>query len=159
MATATVIHPAVAVAAVLAAPHLTFKEKVKAEFAHLFGHVPSYAAIATSTITYVAPLVETALTFIDPVAGAASVALVGKVQGALAAANVVIKDAGPAPTVLTYLNAVQGNLQQLLTAADLKNPDEKDKYTTLITALTQEVTGLIQEIDLGSTTALAPVSA
>ncbi len=137
---------AVTAAAVTAVPHQSFAEKIEAGFKRLFGHAPTYAGIATSTITFVAPLVLGVTALVDPAALPVVQPIVIKIQSALAAANVVIKDAGPQATIATYLQSVTSNLGQLESAAQIKNTDQAAKLTGLVTLISGEVQALLARL-------------
>lgn len=122
---------------------LSFFEKVKLELHKLFSHVPGWEASAAATLTYVAPLVETLLSLADPEAAPAVNALVQKVQSAMAAAAVVVKDAGPAPTLITYLEAIVKDLAQVEAAAGIKDAGTAQKLTSAIATITVEVNAIL----------------
>ena len=137
MSTAAVIVPVA---------QLSFFAKVKAELKKLFMHVRGWEASAAATLTYVAPLVETVVALVDPEAAPVVNALIAKVQSAMAAAAVVIKDAGPTPTLITYLNAVKGDLAQVEGVAGVKDPVTAAKLTALIGTITGEVEAILAEL-------------
>ena len=70
-----------------------------------------------------------------------------KIQSAMAAAAVVVKAAGPKPTLLTYLNAIRDDAAQLLSAAGLQDPAAAQRLTSLVGAITAEVDAMVQEIN------------
>ena len=126
---------------------LSFFAKVKAELKRLFTHVPGWEASAAATLTYVAPLVETVVALVDPEIAPVVTALIAKVQSAMAAAAVVvIKDAGPTPTLITYLNAVKGDLAQVEGVAGVKDPVTAAKLTALVGTITGEVEAILAEL-------------
>lgn len=125
---------------------LSFFAKVKAELKRLFTHVPGWEASAAATLTYVAPLVESVVALVDPEAAPVVNALIAKVQSAMAAAAVVIKDAGPTPTLITYLNAVKGDLAQVEGVAGVKDPVTAAKLTALVGTITGEVEAILAEL-------------
>lgn len=123
-----------------------FFTRVKAELKKLFAHVPGWEASASATLTYVAPLVETVVTLVDPGAAPLVDALIAKVQSAMAAAAVVIKSAGPTPTLVTYLNAINGDIAQVESAAGITDPASAAKLTALLGMITGEVNAILEEI-------------
>ncbi len=125
---------------------LSFFAKVKAELKKLFTHAPGWEASAAATLTYVAPMVETVVALVDPAVVPVVNALIAKMQSAMAAAAVVIKDAGPRPTLITYLNAVKGDLAQVENAAGVKDPAAAAKLTALIGTITGEIEAILAEV-------------
>ncbi len=122
---------------------VSFFSKVKAELKKLFTHAPGWEASAAATLTYVAPLVETIVVIVDPEAAPVVNLLIAKVQSAMAAAAVVVKEAGPAPTLVTYLNAINDDLAQVATAAGIKDAATTQKLTATIAAITAEVNAIL----------------
>lgn len=129
-----------------AALQTSFFSKVKAELKKLFLHAPGWEASAAATLTYVAPLVETVVALADPEAAPLVTSLIQKVQSAMAAAAVVVKDAGPAPTLVTYLNAINDDLAQVEAVAQIKDPGTAQKLTATITTITAEVNAILQAV-------------
>ena len=125
---------------------ITFFSRVKAELKKLFAHAPGWEASAAATLTFVAPMVETAVTLADPAAAPVVNALIEKVQSAMAAAAVVIKAAGPTPTLVTYLNAINSDLAQVQDVAQVKDPATAAKLTLLVGTITGEVNAILAEI-------------
>ncbi len=125
---------------------LSFFARVKAELKKLFVHAPGWEASAAATLTYVAPMVELIVGMADPVAAPAVTALIEKVQSAMAAAAVVIKAAGPAPTLITYLNAINNDLGQIEAVVGLKDAATASKVTVLVAAIMQEVNAIQVEV-------------
>ena len=145
MAGSAVAVPVVA-APVVAAAKMSFFAKVKAELKKLFTHAPGWEASAAATLTYVAPMVETVVALVDPAVAPVVDALIAKVQSAMAAAAVVIKDAGPVPTLITYLNAIQGDLAQVESAAGIKDAATAARLTALVGTITGEVEAILAEL-------------
>ena len=137
MATAAVVVPVV---------QLSFFAKVKAELKKLFTHAPGWEASAAATLTYVAPMVETVVALVDPVVAPVVNGLIAKAQSAMAAAAVVIKDAGPTPTLITYLNAVRNDIALVESAAGVKDPATAAKLTALVGTITAEIEAILSEV-------------
>lgn len=135
-----------ATAVVVPVVKVTFFEKVKAELKKLFAHAPGWEASAAATLTYVAPLVETIVTLVDPAVAPAVSAIIAKVESAMAAAAVVIKDAGSTPTLATYLNAINSDLSQVEQAAAIKDPATSAKLTAIVGTITAEVNAILSEV-------------
>ncbi len=125
---------------------VSFFGRVKAELKKLFLHAPGWEASAAATLTYVAPMVELAVTLADPAAAPIVNALIEKVQSAMAAAAVVIKAAGPTPTLVTYLNAINNDIAQVENAAQIKDPATAAKLAALVGTITGEVNAILAEV-------------
>ena len=125
---------------------LCFFHKVQAELKKLFTHAPGWEASASATLTYVAPLVEAILVLVDPGAAPGLISLIQKIQSAVAAAAVVVKDAGPLPTLATYLRAINGDLAQLEAAAQIKDPATAAKVTATVASITAEIEAILAEV-------------
>lgn len=133
-------------AVTIAAVQVSFFGRVKAELKKLFTRAPGWEASAAATLTYVAPMVETVVTLVDPAIAPVVDALIAKVQSAMAAAAVVIKAAGPAPTLVTYLNAVNNDLAQVESVAGVKDAATAAKLTALVATITEEVNAILTEV-------------
>lgn len=125
---------------------LSFFAKVAAELKKLFTHAPGWEASAAATLTYVAPMVEMVVALVDPAVAPAVNGLIGKVQSAMAAAAVVIKDAGPAPTLITYLHAVKRDMAQVESLAQVTDPSTVAKLTALVATITGEIEAILAEV-------------
>ena len=132
------------------AAKLSFYARVKAELQKLFTHAPGWEASAAATLTYVAPLVETVVGLADPTAAPIVNGVIAKVQSAMAAAAVVIKDAGPTPTLVTYLKAVNSDLAEVASAAGIKDAATAAKLTGLLGTITGEVNAILAELGVSA---------
>ena len=128
------------------ASQVSFFHQVKTELKKLFVHAPGWEASAAATLTYVAPMVETVVTLVDPEAAPLVNPLIAKVQSAMAAAAVVIKAAGPTPTLVTYLNAINNNIAQVEPCVGVKDPATAAKLTALVGIITGEVNAILSEV-------------
>ena len=126
---------------------LPFFTRVKTELKKLFVHVPGWEASAAATLTYVAPLVEAVLTLVDPAATPVAVALVEKIQSAMAAAAVVIKAAESQTTLATYLNAIKGDAGQILSTGANTDPVVMARLSSLVSTITAEVDAILAELN------------
>ena len=127
-------------------PEASFFSKVKFELKTLFTHAPSWESSAAATLTYVAPMVETIVTLADPAAAPALDASISRVQAAMAAASVVIKAAGPTPTLVKYLNAINANAAELGSVAGIKDPQTAAKLESIVGVITAEVNAILAEV-------------
>ena len=125
---------------------VSFFRRVQTELKKLFTHAPGWEASAAATLTYVAPLVEMIVALADPEAAPVVTGLIAKVQSAMAAAAVVIKDAGPVPTLTTYLQAVKNDLAQIEAAVQIKDPNTAARVTTAVATITAEVNAILAEV-------------
>ncbi len=121
----------------------SFFGRVVSELQKLFTHAPGWEASAAATLTYVAPMVEAIVALVEPEAAPIVNGLVQKVQSAMAAAAVVVKDAGPSPTLITYLNAVNADLAQVEAAAQIKDPAVAQKLAATINAISAEIHAIL----------------
>ncbi len=131
-----------------AAAETSFFSKVKAELKRLFLHGPGWEASAAATLTYVAPLVETIVALADPEAAPLVTSLIQKVQSAMAAAAVVVKNAGPAPTLVTYLHAINNDLAQVEAVAQIKDAGIAQKLATTVATITTEVNAILLAVPI-----------
>ncbi len=126
---------------------VSFFERVRSELKRLFVRIPGWEASAAATLTYVAPMIETFVSLAAPEAAPLVNAIVEKVQSATAAAAVVIKTAGPAPTLVTYLNAINNDLAQIEGVAGIKDPAMAQRMTVLVGTITAEVNAILAEVN------------
>ncbi len=134
------------IAVLVPVAQLSFFAKVKAELKKLFTHVPGWEASAAATLTYVAPMVEAMVGLVDPAVAPVINALIAKVQSAMAAAAVVIKEAGPSPTLITYLESVKSDLAEVESAAGVKDAATAAKLAALVGTITGEVQAILAEL-------------
>ena len=129
-----------------AIPELSFFSRVKSELKMLFAHAPSWEVSAAATLTYVAPMVEAIATLADPAAAPTVSDAIARVQAAMAAASVLIKAAGPTPTLVKYLHAVIDNAANLEVATGSADPQTKAKLQLLVSTITAEVNAILNEV-------------
>jgi hypothetical protein len=125
---------------------MSFFSKVEAELKELFVKAPKWEATAAATLKFVAPLVETLLAFTDPAAAVVVDPLITKLQLAMATASVVLKDAGPVPTLQSSLTAITTNLTAIEAAAQIKDPATQAKFTAAVTVIGGEISAIISSI-------------
>lgn len=124
----------------------SFFTRVKAELTKLFTHAPGWEASAAATLTYVAPMVDLLITMLDPGVAPAVEAVLAKVQSAMAAAAVVIKSAGPTPTLITYLNAISCDMAEIESFVHMSDPNMAGRFKALVSAISQEITAIQLEV-------------
>jgi hypothetical protein len=125
---------------------MSFFTKVEAEFKELFTKAPTWEATAATTLKYVAPLVETLLAFVDPAAAVIVDPLITKLQGAMATASVLLRAAGPTPTLQSSLTAITTNLAAIEAAAQIKDPATQAKFTAAVTTIGAEISAIISSV-------------
>ena len=95
----------------------TFASKFEAEFAKLWAKAPQIDTVILTTLTFVAPLIETAVGLeAGAGAGNAVTAVLNTVEQDLIAAKGLVAAVGPTPSVANLINGVANDLSALLTA-------------------------------------------
>lgn len=130
----------------------TFFHKVEAAMKKLFGST-TWEKTVTSTLTYVAPLLEL---LVGLAAGSPAEALVTEVVNTVTtdlgtvAAVVNGAKATPSTSDLTAatnaLNSIKANLPQLLTAAEVKNSAKATEITATASTIIGEVEAILSNI-------------
>lgn len=142
----------------------TFFSSVEAELKKLFIST-SWEQKVQSTILYVAPILETIVSLVDPIAAPAVASVVRTIQSDLATVSTVVQNAQVQPgttamaTVSSALSSISTNLQSLLTAAEVKNSAKAAQITATVTLLSGEVQAMISNLPgAASTAVIAPGS-
>jgi hypothetical protein len=108
----------------------------EAEYVKLHASAPTIVAIADKVLPYASLLLQTV---IGAEAGAPAAAVAGKIlskaQADLDVANALIYDTGPTFTAAAAINAVQSNLEDLLSATQISNPTSVATVTKAINEL------------------------
>jgi hypothetical protein len=139
---------------------MSFFSHVGSFFKKLFGSEASLARTATVSIAVIAPLLETALAVtVGEPAAAAVQAGVTIIQNDLAAASATISQAGPNPTAISFLNSAKTNMQQLLTAAEIKDPQKLATFTTTGQTIISELEAIIEVFTPAPAAPAAPAKA
>jgi hypothetical protein len=125
---------------------MSFFKEIEAEIKKLFGELPAWDVTASRVITVIAPLLETALLLTDPAAEAIVAPIVTEAQADLATASVIIKGAGPTPTLKSALNSFVTNLSAIETAANIKDPASQTKFTAAVTVINAEIQDILLAI-------------
>lgn len=114
----------------------SFAAKVEKEFAALWGKAPSLTTIASTTLTFVGPILETVITVeAGAAAGAAVTTVINKVESDLAAVKGLLTVVGPTVSVKGLITSAQADLSSLLTAAQITNPASVANVTLVINEL------------------------
>lgn len=125
--------------------------KIGAFFTRLFNSAPSWSQKASTAIKYVAPLTNTLVTLAAGEAEAEEYGrIVSEVQNDLALASAVLSEAhgtSVAPASLnTALEAVNTNLDSLLAAGHVKNPEKVAKIEAIVKTITGEIEAVISSL-------------
>jgi hypothetical protein len=112
-------------------------KKIGGFFSKLFGKAPSALQTISAALTLSAPAAEEiyALVTSDPADAKEASNVVAEIQSGLAAASTLIADSHSSADATTYqkldtiLGAVKNDLQSLLTAGHIKNPQTLSKVT------------------------------
>lgn len=124
-------------------------------FKKLFAAEPKITQVVIATITVIAPLVETILVVTGQEVEARAVELViEQVETDLTAITALVQSSGVTPTLTSVLNAVVENLESLLTAGQIKDPNTIKTVTATVGVIVGELKAIIAEI-----AALKPVPA
>jgi len=119
---------------------VSFFKKIPGFFSKLFGKAPSALQTISTTIKLIGPGIASlyALVSKDPADAAEAQNVTAEVETDLAAMQTVIAqshnsaDANTYAKLETLANALKGNLQELLTAGHIKNPDTVNKVTAIV---------------------------
>jgi len=131
---------------------MTFFGKIENFFKKVFGST-KWETTAASVITLVAPLLETVVTLTAGEPAAMLVEnVIHEIQGDLAAVSAVVTSAvvpgttGSAAVATNVLTAVQNNLQQLLAAAEIKNPVTQQQVTGIVNTVAGEINAILAAV-------------
>lgn len=114
----------------------TFASKFEAEFAKLWAKAPQIDTVILTTLTFVAPLIETAVGLeAGAGAGNAVTAVLNTVEQDLIAAKGLVTAVGPTPSVTNLINGVANDLSALLTAGGVKNSTSISNITLVVKEL------------------------
>ena len=100
----------------------SFASKFEKELAKLWSKAPSVAAVASTVLQFVAPLIETAFTIeAGAAAGAGVTSLLNTVEQKLVAAQGLITAIGATPTLTAVIAGIESDLTDLLSLGGFKN--------------------------------------
>lgn len=138
--------------------------KIASFFGKLFGSIPSWSQKASAAISYVAPLLNTILAFTaGPEYTGVVSNIVAQVQSDLALAAAVISEAhgaGGAPAGLSgTLQSIIDNLNGLLTAGHIKDPNLVAKVTILVNLIAGELQAVLTSIPKPAVTVTTGIAA
>jgi hypothetical protein len=139
----------------------TFGSEFESIFQKLFKKAPAFEAGAISFISVAAPEVEAAFALYDPALAVVAKPIIDKIESALAVTQLTLKNAGPAPTVISLLQSIQANAQQLMQVGQVKDSATQEKITGTLDALVAGIQGVIATIQATTPTATpaAPTTA
>ena len=117
---------------------------IKSLFEKIEKKEPAVASVAEATLNSVSLALETVLDITGQEAEASAIARVVVVaESSLKAVTAVVNAAGPSATASSALSAVVANLNGLLVAGQVKNPDTLAKFTALVNLAISEVKNVI----------------
>jgi DNA-binding phage protein len=126
---------------------MTFFSKVEAWFKKVFTNFPGWATVASSTLNYVAPLLETVLALTAGTPVEAEVAtIISKIQADLGVAAVAVENAVTSTSLTNALASIESNLPTLLTTVQVTDPTTVTKVTAVVTEILDEVKAVIAAI-------------
>ena len=134
---------------------VSFVEKVGSELKRLFKSTigsSTFTKTVQATITYVAPILETILTLVDPAIAPIVARVIGIVQADLATVSVVVQHGKVAPgtpgavAVETALNSIKENLSGLLAVAEVKNSSKIQEITASVNLNVGETDALLNSL-------------
>lgn len=145
-------------------------KKIGGFFGKLFGKAPSVLQTISTTLTLTAPAAEEIYVLVtnDPADAAESANVVAEIQADLTAASTLIAQSHNSADASTYqkldtiLGSVKSNLQNLLTAGHIKNPQTLAKVTGIANLAIRELDAILtvvgqQKTTQGSGSAALPI--
>lgn len=133
----------------------TFAGKAEKELQKLWGEAPKFDDVALTTISFAAPLLETAFALEFGPAGETEVTKVITIaQRDLIAAKGVITAVGPTLSAKNLLDGVQSDLKDATTLTDVKSP----KTVSIIQTVLGELSALVAAFPVVTATPVAPAA-
>lgn len=118
----------------------SFFSKLKAEAEKLWKEAPKVESVALVALNAAAPEIEAIAGLVEGAAGEAAVtAILNQIKVDFTVAAATLSDAGPNPTVVSALSAVQANLPQIDEAAHIVNPASQQKLGAALSLVTTEI--------------------
>lgn len=128
----------------------SFASKFEKELAKLWSKAPSVAAVASTVLQFVAPLIETAFTIESgAAAGSAVTSLLNTVEQKLVAAQGLITAIGPTSTITAMIAGVESDLTDLLSLGGFKNPTTQSNIQLVL----KEIQALLGALPTATTPA------
>jgi hypothetical protein len=124
----------------------TFASKVEAGLKKLFGEMPKIEQIIASVLTVVAPLLQTLVALVDPVAAPATAAILAEIKTDLATAytaSVAVNTIADSSSIKSALTNIQSNLPALLAAAKVENVGVVSQIEGFVNAITPELEAVL----------------
>ena len=110
--------------------------------------------VISSTLTYVAPLLESVVTLTAGSADGAAVAtIIGVLQSDLGFVAVAIEDIVDATSISSALSAIESNLSNLLTLAKVTDPTTQTAITSTVDMVVNVIKAVISSFELNTATA------
>jgi hypothetical protein len=105
---------------------------VAREWAKMATEAPKIEKIADAVLSYAAPALQIVLGALDPPAAAIVAPIIAEIQKDLHVASGLIYDFGATPSAAGILASVEQDLQGLLTAGHIKDPNLQAKVTMIV---------------------------
>lgn len=120
---------------------------VAREWAKIISETPKIEKIADTVISYAAPALQLILGALDPPAAAVVGPIIAEIQKDLHVASGLIYDFGANPSAANILATVTKDLQGLLDAGHITNPDLVKKVTLIVNTVGSLATSLLQSLE------------
>jgi hypothetical protein len=136
---------------------MSFFSKIGSFFKKLFTNAPSWSQTASTTLTLAAPLISTVVGLVSgPDNAAEALQVAHEVQADLTAASALISQAhgtNEAGNLAAILQSVNSNLDALLGAGHIRNPETLSKVKTIVGTISGEVSAIISVLPKSATPA------
>jgi hypothetical protein len=100
----------------------SFAHKFETEFEKLWGKAPNFVTVATTTLTFVGPILEAVLAAVAPEALPLVTPIIAKVESDLAAAKSLLTVVGPTVSLKGLVAGAQTDLSTLAPVANITDP-------------------------------------
>jgi hypothetical protein len=118
--------------------------KITSFLSKVFTSAPSWTVTAKATLNLLGPLAESVIILVDPGDAKEAQSVITEIQADLGTASAILS--GAPGNLSGTLGAVSANLQGLITAGHIKNPDSVAKASAAITAITGEIQAILAAV-------------
>jgi len=140
------------------APH-TFASWFTKEWKKLYAAQPKIEQVADAVLKYAGPALQIAATAVAGAPGGAAVsAVLADAQTSIAAVSGLVADFGATPTAASVISGVQANLQQLLAAEKITNPQSQAAVEKVVTELEALGSAISAAVSAAQASASTPAS-
>ena len=126
---------------------MAFLAKFDAAFTKLFKKAPTVFHFAQTVIAFAAPIINQELDLNDPALMAVVDPIINEIKTGLATASAIAGDGTSATTLASTLSAVQQNLSQVLSLAQVKDPAVQAKFTSNVNLVIGELNAVIAMVN------------